>query len=282
MPGFRPATRERYSRLLFQEGIVEQFGNRPLDEFGAVEYLALQARVLERGVDPRPHLALLRTVLREAYALEAIRQMPRLPKLPPKQRKLPSAPPLDVVRAAFNASDGWLRLAIGLAFFAGLRSGEVRALRAGDVDFGAGLLAVRKAYSADSVLAPKSGHERSVPLAKPLRDVLEDAARGKKATNRLVTDENGRTPSRQALYKAFVALQKRIGIDSTWAFHDLRHGFASNLARLGANVESISSMLGHADLAMTSRYLHASSGDMRQAIGLLEGNWRETTPGASC
>ncbi len=55
------------------------------------------------------------------------------------------------------------------------------------------------------VVTPKNGHERSTPLAGPLKAILEEATRGKRATDRLVTDENGRTPTRQGLYRAFIA-----------------------------------------------------------------------------
>jgi integrase/recombinase XerD len=79
-----------------------------------------------------------------------------------------------------------------------------------------------------------------------------------------------------------VAVQKRVGITPAWSFHKLRHAFGTHLVQLGANIEAVREMMGHADLAMTSRYLHATSGDKRQAIGLLEGNWKETPPGACC
>jgi integrase len=276
MPGFRPATQERYSRLLHQEGMVEQFANKRLDEMGTPEYRALQARIVDRGADPRPHLALLRTVLREGYELGVIREMPRLPRLPPKPRKLPTAPPLDVVRTMLKGSTGWLRTAIALAYFASQRSGEVRAARVMDADFIESMAYARKAYSADVVVTPKNGDERAVPMADPLRPILAEAASGKKPTDRLVLDENGRTPTRQRLYRAFIAVQKRLGISPTWSFHKLRHAFGTHLVQLGANVEAVREMMGHSDLAMTSRYLHATSGDKVQAIDLLEGNWRET------
>jgi hypothetical protein len=70
---------------------------------GTVEYRALEAQVRGRGVDPRPHLAMLRKMLREAYELQAIKLKPQFPPLPPKPRKLPAAP-LEVVRATLAAS----------------------------------------------------------------------------------------------------------------------------------------------------------------------------------
>lgn len=134
----------------------------------------------------------------------------------------------------------------------------------------------RKAYSADAVVTPKSGNERAVPLAEPLRAILAEAVSGKKPTDWLVIDEHGRTPSRQRLYRAFVALQTRLGISPTCSFHKLRHAFGTHLVQLGANIEAVREMMGHSDLAMTSRYLHATSGDKEHAIGLLTGNWGAT------
>jgi len=275
LPRYRPATIERYKRI-FASDLREVVGHARLDAIGAPESRALQVRVIERGADPRPQLALLRTVLREAFELEVIARAPRLPPLPPKPKKLPSAPPLDVVQQLLDASSGWLRVAIALAVFGSQRNGEVRALRVMDVDFGGILVNVRKAFSFDVVVTPKSGDERAVPLAEPLRVILVEAAKGKKPTDRLVVDAEGRTPSRQRVYRAFIALQHKLGIAPTWSFHSLRHGFGTHAARQGASIEAIREMMGHADLASTARYLHATGSDKRKAIEPLEGNWGET------
>jgi integrase len=279
LPRYRPATVERYKRL-YESDLHEALGHHRLDAIGAPDSRALQVRVIERSADPRPQLALLRTVLREAFELEVIAKAPRLPPLPPKPKKLPSAPPLDIVRQLLDASTGWLRIAIALAVFGSQRNGEVRALRVMDVDFAGILVNVRKAFSADVVVTPKSGDERAVPLAEPLRAVLAEAVKGKKPADRLVADPEGNTPSRQRVYKAFIALQNRLGIAPTWSFHSLRHGFGTHAARQGASIEAIREMMGHADLASTARYLHASGSDKRRAIELLEGNWGETPKGA--
>jgi len=277
IPRFRPATDERYQRI-YASDLRDELGKVRLDAIGAPESRALQARVIERGADPRPSLALLRTVVREAYELEIIEVMPRLPPLPPKAKKLPAAPPLEVVQQVLEGSRGWLRTAIALAVFGSQRNGEVRALRVMDIDLGGVLINVRKAFSADVVMTPKSGDERAVPLAEPLRLILVEAIKGKKPTDRLVTDDHGGTPSRQRVYRAFIALQHKLGISPTWSFHALRHGFGTFAARQGASIEAIREMMGHSDLATTATYLHASAGDKRRAIDLLAGNWRETTP----
>ena len=275
LPRYRPATVERYKRL-FEGDLLGVVGRARLDAIGAPESRTLQARVLERGADPRSQLALLRTVLREAFELEVIAKAPRLPPLPPKPKKLPAAPSLEIVQRLLDGSEGWLRVAIALAVFGSQRNGEVRALRVMDVDFGGIVVNVRKAFSYDVVVTPKSGDERAVPLAEPLRAILIEAAKGKKPAERLVVDPGGRTPSRQRVYRAFIALQHKLGIAPTWSFHSLRHGFGTHAARQGASIEAIREMMGHADLASTARYLHATGSDKRRAIELLEGNWGAT------
>jgi integrase len=117
------------------------------------------------------------TAVRDAYALadgdEGVPYagMPDLPPLPRQGRKLPDAPSdEDVVLLLGNAS-GWLRIAIALSTYGGLRMGEARALEVRDVDFKRGHILVRHALSADEVLPPKSGHERVVPLAPELRAI---------------------------------------------------------------------------------------------------------------
>lgn len=48
-------------------------------------------------------------------------------------------------------------------------------------------------------------------------------------------------------------------------FHDLRHTAASWYARSGANMGIIRDLLGHSSLAMTSRYSHLQTSDLKRA-----------------
>ncbi|WP_437819403.1 tyrosine-type recombinase/integrase [Sorangium sp. So ce1078] len=64
-------------------------------------------------------------------------------------------------------------IAFSLAVDAGLRSGEIKALRWSDVDLAQGILVVRLSRSKGELSTPKSGHERVVPLAPQLLAVLQ-------------------------------------------------------------------------------------------------------------
>jgi integrase len=96
-----------------------------------------------------------------------------------------------------NGATGWLNTAIDLAGLAGARLGEVLAVEVMDVDFVAERIFVRRAFSLNTVLPPKNGDEGGVPLSPQLTATPKEAARGKLPGARLVTDERGRTPTRQ-------------------------------------------------------------------------------------
>jgi integrase len=264
----RPATRERYAALL-KQGLLAHFGEKRLDEIGPGDFRMYAAGLAARGIGARAHLSLARTILRAALEFGAIPKLPELPKLPKVGKKLPDAPEADVIVMLLGNAKGWLRVAIALAAYAGLRSGEVRALEVRDVDLKRNELHVRRAFSAGEVLTPKSGDERLVPIAPPLRDILVEAARDKLPHARLVVRPDGATPSRQKVLRSLQDLETRIAKTKemqVWSFHQLRHSFCSTLVRNGVSVEAVRVLAGHADLKTTQRYVHASAADLKAAV----------------
>ena len=53
--------------------------------------------------------------------------------------------------------------------------------------------------------------------------------------------------------------------------HLLRHSFATHAVRNGARLDAVQRSLGHASLATTGMYLHASDADLAEVVGLLAG-----------
>jgi hypothetical protein len=139
LPRLKPSTRKGYEELLNapEHGLLALLGKKRLDAIGAHEYRVVEADALGRKVRPRYALVCLRTVLREAHELGALARAAKLPPLPKRSEKLPLPPPEAVVVAVLAAAMGWARVAIALAILAGLRMGEVRALRVCDVNLGA-------------------------------------------------------------------------------------------------------------------------------------------------
>lgn len=205
-PQFRPATRRRYRDLL-RQWLTDHFGDRPLDQIGPAEIHALAGKLAAAGVDAKGPMSLLRTIFRAAVSTGVVRAAPAVPRCWRDGRRLPDAPTEEDVMALVSAASGWFRLAIALAAYAGLRSGEVRALEVRDVDLQGRRLWVRRAFSDKEVYAPKSGHERVVPMADQLRPLLEEALRSRLPLARVVVNGAGKTPGRQALLTKLTLLE---------------------------------------------------------------------------
>jgi site-specific recombinase XerD len=122
------------------------------------------------------------------------------------------------------------------------------------------------------VTTPKGRDQRVVPLAPLVAVALAGAVAGKRPSDRVVVNRRGGPMSEGALNGAWQRLQARLGTEERWHFHQLRHFFATALLGGGANVEVVRRLLGHKDLASTTRYVHATPPDMVRAIALLPGN----------
>jgi integrase len=269
----RPATRVRYEALL-RQGVLEEFGKRRLADEWAMPMRKYAATLIARGIKTRPHLSFVRTILRSAVDLGELARMPDVPPLEKRGKKLPDAPSDEDLVALLGNAEGWVRVAIALAAFAGLRSGEVRALEVQDIDLARGRMIIRHAISGDEVLTPKSGHERVVPIAPELKVILTEAMRLKLPHARVVLNTRGESPERTAILTALNALENRIGL-RRWSFHSLRHYFCSTLIRRGGSLEAVRVLAGHSNLSVTQRYVHATGADLEAAIARL-GNGLET------
>ena len=268
MPQYRPATRQRY-RALFRQYLLNALGSTSLDEIGQKEVRAFASTLQQRGVQVRPHVNLVRTVVRAAFELGILESMPDIPRLEREGRKLPEAPSDEDVERILATSEGWLRHAAALTAFAGLRQGEVRAIEVRDIDLKQDLIRVRRAFSDDEVLTPKSGNERIVPIVGELRPILVEAIRGKLPMARIVVTATGRTPSRQYVLTALKNLEERMKL-RPWSFHSLRHYFITSLSRRGVFIEAVRLLAGHSSLAVTQRYMHATANDLKEAMSKLK------------
>ena len=126
----------------------------------------------------------------------------------------------------------------------------------------------------------KGGKERLVPLSPPAREALaaylverdaaEDAARkdGKPASRFLFPS---RGKSGHLTRHRFFGLIKEIAVaggvsPARVTPHTLRHAFATHLLAGGADLRSIQTMLGHADVATTEIYTHVLDERLRDLV----------------
>lgn len=198
------STRVRYEALL-RQGLLDHFGALPLGQVaeGVVGYAGelVRRKVQAKGaMHLRQHNPACGSRCRNSSA------MPRIPRVWKEPKKLPDAPPLETVERLIGGTSRWIGLAIALAAYAGMRSGEVRALQARHVDLERGVIMIKQSFSEDEVDLPKSW-QRVVPIAQPLRPALERAMRDKRPRDFMVTNSKGKTPTRQAIFNRLVGLE---------------------------------------------------------------------------
>jgi integrase len=259
----KPSTRKGYDEII-ETRLLSRFGERPICSLGFEDASTLDAELVKEGLSAsrrRNVLIVLRSVLGAAHDAGKLSELPKLPKLPTVGRQVLRTLTRHQVKQILAASSPVWRLAFALAAYAGLRAGEVRALRWEDVDLVAKVLVVRLSHSKGETSTPKSGHEREIPLAAPLLVLLEGGGKGLVALT-----GDGEQWGEFGLLQAFQRAQEKAGV-SGFRFHDLRHYFVTQLFRGGAPAPAVQALAGHADLSTTQRYAHVDRADLRAAIG---------------
>jgi integrase len=179
---------------------------------------------------------------------------------------------IDAIRAEDRAL--W-----ATAFYTGLRSGELRALRWTDVDLRAGLIHVRRGWDDyEGEQEPKSrAAKRRVPVIAPLLELLKAHQR---ITGRGRDDlVFGRTRSlpfkRETMRRRALRDWRDARIARSITLHEARHTAASLMIAAGANAKALSVVMGHESITITfDRYGHLMPGGESE-VGRLLGEYIE-------
>jgi integrase len=161
---------------------------------------------------------------------------------------------LALVRAAESEQDAAI---FHTAAFAGLRMGELLALRWRDVDFTRRTIHVRENWTQGETTTPKGGTERAVPMAEEVAQRL--ARLGQR--DHFTTDDDlvfgtprGQHVGYKSLKERYRAALRDADLREDFRFHSLRHTFGSTVIR-HADSREVMEWMGHADLTTTRRYL---------------------------
>ncbi len=267
----KPSTLFSY-RAVLDGFLLPRLRDRRVDAIDATTVREFDTELVERGVKPATRRN-VQTVLRSVlcrYAVEAkilsrAPELPRMPKVGAKVARWMSDEELEQILAA--ATDIHRR-AFTLAAFAGLRAGELRALRWRDVNLAEGYLVVRESFCRGTFAAPKSGHERVIPLAPRLVTELEKVER-RPADGLVTSNPEGEPWNEWTLLAAFRRTLKRAGVAGRLRLHDTRHYFVSSLFRTGTPAPAVQMLAGHASLSTTQLYAHVGSVDLKAAVSRL-------------
>lgn len=143
---------------------------------------------------------------------------------------------------------------IALLYGTGMRRAELLGLKDEDIDFGKNRLKV----------LGKGNKERLIPLGGQLLDIVSAYIECKRATfentetNHLIVTDKGRAAYPRMIYNIVHQYLSLVSTSDKKSPHILRHSFATHLSDNGAELNSIKTLLGHANLSATQIYTHNS------------------------
>lgn len=255
-----------------REGIVTVSEVRPAD---LRRFLADEATRRPAPSSQARTVAALKCFFRFLLEDEQIERDPaRVLRTPKKREALPDVLDRRELARLLDAAerdDVWARthegkqerdrLLLALFAYAGLRRSELLGLDWADVDLERRLLKVRKA---------KGGRQRSVPIHPALEPLFVDylRVRAHDPEPALFVGVQGRRLSQTIMTQTFLRYARAAGVTERKRVtpHTLRHVFASELLRAGANLRQIQELLGHKHLDSTQRYTRVNAHELRGAI----------------
>jgi len=237
------ATLQAYLAHLHEQGLSARTAARRLSALRQFHRFLLRERI--RDDDP--------TLLLDS---------PRLPQGLPKYLSEAEVDALLSAAAAQKPARARVMVAaLEILYATGLRVSELLSLPRGALSGDAVLLFIKG----------KGGKERIVPLSDAARDaarVLVAAMKPKPAPRFLFTAKDGR---RAMPRQVFGVMLKQVALAAGIAParvspHVLRHSFASHMLARGADLRSLQTLLGHADIATTQIYTHVLAERLQKLV----------------
>ncbi|MFO0640670.1 MAG: site-specific integrase [Polyangiaceae bacterium] len=288
----KPSGIER-KQSVFRAWLEPRLGSLRLDEIGAEHIVKLKADLAKKSAKTANNVltalsACLKFAgpegLKRSDGLGIIKQVPRVRLLAidaddvPKWYEVPEYKQLVDGAAKL---DPRIHLLVLLGGSAGLRRGEIIALKWADLDIKRGIIHVQRSIwwgknGVRNETLPKGGKGRNVTMTATLIEALK---KHRNLRERVLTMDDGRDLTNKIVRRWFERAQRSAGLEATGAIHRLRHTFCSMLASEGAPPGAIQRLAGHASITTTMKYMHLSPTTLDAAIGLLDAAWTRPAVG---
>ena len=155
------------------------------------------------------------------------------------------------------------RAMLEILYAAGLRVSELCQIAMTDLEQDLGVLRVNG----------KGNKQRLVPVGKSalaaVRDYMESGRASllkQRASRYLFVTARGGKLTRQGFWKLLGVLGRKAGLFHNLTPHVIRHSFATHLLEGGADLRSVQTMLGHADISTTQIYTHVMRSRLRKIV----------------
>lgn len=263
--GLAANTLDAYSRDLsrYLASLEERGCHSDIDSVDQGAILAFLGALKEQGLSPRSRARTLSTIrslhrflLRESYTSADRSELisaPRTLKALPDLLSLKEVERLLAAPAGDDAMARRDRAMLETIYATGMRVSELVGLKLSDLKLDIGCLNAMG----------KGGKQRLIPLGQVALDLLddylhygrEDLLKGKPC-DAVFVSSRGTAMSRQGFWKKLKQHALRADIYKNIYPHMLRHSFATHLLENGADLRTVQTLLGHADITTTQIYTH--------------------------
>jgi integrase len=276
---YKPATLRGYRQAL-EDRIYPEIGGAKLSAITTADLQALVDRWQSEG----QRASTIRNAVKPLQAIyRRARSRGGLPVNPTHDLELPAPRPKEVEIVAPDVAARLLaavpvedRATWGTALYAGLRYGELRALRWDAVNVAEGKIEVCESWDPRTgPIEPKTRtSRRTVPMPGALRELLLDhrLRRGGPDGRALVFGQSGDEPFHAAtLYRRADKAWKNAELTERLRFHQARHTYASFMIAANVNAKALSAFMGHSSIKVTfDLYGHLMPGSEAEAAALLD------------
>ncbi len=271
--GLAPLTVAAYATDVGQfAGFLEK-RKRTLLNAGGADVRDFIQQLFANAVDGRSvgrKLSALRHLYRYLLLDKLLEHDPTLNIDSPKQWKvLPKALARDemeaILRGSHRGSPGNRRLAEAMVardramlevFYAGaLRVSEIIAVKLEDLKLELGCVLVRGKGDKERIVPlGRSAQDALTEYMKTFRTVLVESSKSGKTTSLLFLGRGARKLTRQRVWQMVRAASS--GAGRIASPHMLRHSCATHMVENGADLRTVQTILGHADISTTQVYTH--------------------------
>lgn len=249
------------AQRILRNHVIPRWGRLRLDEIKQQDITKWLAEKRQGGLAPAS-IAKIKTVMSKSF--ELARQWQLFDGNPTKhswketynnarERYLTSEEAERLLLACECSANPQLKHIVGLLLLTGARKSELLKAKWSDIDI------EKRTWTLNMT---KNGRGRHVPLSQAALAIIEQLPR--------YPDCPWLLPNPQTLLpftdikRSFTEARKLAGLDDVH-IHDLRHSYASFLVNAGVDLYQIGSLLGHRNVASTSRYAHVASSTLMAA-----------------
>ena len=169
-----------------------------------------------------------------------------------------------IAKRSYSSRD---RAMFQLSYLAGMRVGEIAALRVSDVYEADGTV---KAHIRLSSSQTKGSEARTVLLNATVQEELRVYSRTLTRTGDapLFVSKWGKQMSTNSLVQVFGRFYRQAGLSNA-SSHSGRRTFLTGLAHKGVNVRVLAALAGHKNISTTQRYIEVGEHQLRAAVEMV-------------